>query len=156
MLSILKDYLAKVNIDLTIRVVDSGTYSPLLRARNFPEMIFAGSKMYFLPWVMHEIRLESFDNVGFFETPETREAYNQVQAYLGKNDAKVWQILKDVTPFMLENMPVGTYMPVQYVYRTWWPWLQNWFGATSMGFWEPTTNVKYAWIDQALKKAMGY
>jgi peptide/nickel transport system substrate-binding protein len=156
MLSILKDYLSKVNIDLTINVVPDGVYNPMLRAKTFPEMIFAGSKMYFLPWMMHEVRQESFDDVTNFEAPETRAAYNELMLVFGKDDAKSWQILKNITPFMIANDPVGIYMPMSYTYDLWWPWLQNWFDATALGYWEPNTNYKYSWIDQDLKKSMGY
>jgi len=155
-LSILKDYLAKVNIDMSIKVVDTGTYNNMHRLRTFPEMIYRGAKMYFIPWMMHEIRQESFDDVAYFEAPETRAAYDQVIQYLGKDDAKCWQVLKDITPFMIANDPVGIYMPVPYNYSVWWPWLQNFFNATGIGYWEPNTSFMYHWIDQDMKKAMGY
>jgi len=73
-----------------------------------------------------------------------------------KDTNKTWEILKEVTPFMLEQCVMGGYLPVPYVYHVWWPWLQNWFAATRIGQWEPETNVRYAWVDEEMKRAMGY
>ena len=39
--------------------------------------------------------------------------------------------------------------PLPNQYNFWWPWLKNFYGAGT-GF------VKFSWVDQALKKSLGY
>lgn len=156
LLSIAKSDLAKVGIDMDIKVLDIGVFNSVNRGRTQEQMIFKESKMFFIPWLMHEVRKESFDNLAFFEAPETRAAYDKLQPFVGKDGDKAWQILKDVTPFMIAQAPLGGYMPVPYVYDMWWPWINNFYDATRMSFWAPETNLRYLWIDQDIKKGMGH
>ena len=40
-------------------------------------------------------------------------------------------------------------------FSLWWPWVKNYSGETTVG-WVATFWPRYAWIDQPLKKTMGY
>lgn len=156
LLSIAKEYLKAVGIDMDIRVLEPVVFNGVNRGRTHEQMIFKETKMFFIPWMMHEVRKESFDNCSFFEAPETRAAYDKLQPYVGKDADKVSQILKDITPFMLGQAPMGGMLPVPYAYDMWWPWVRNFYAATRMSYWSPETSVRYLWIDQKLKKIMGY
>ncbi len=155
-LSICKEQLAQVGIDMQLKVLEPGVYNSFLRGRKHDQMIVTGGKMHFLPWFMYEIRKEAFDNCAFYENPKTRAVYEEVQWTVMKDPDETWRLLKEITPFMLEECVIGGMLPVPYVYDMWWPWLQNWFAATRIGQWEPETNVRYAWIDMEMKRAMGY
>jgi peptide/nickel transport system substrate-binding protein len=156
LLSICREQLLKVGIDMELKVLEPSIYNSTLRGRKHDEMIVTGGKFYFLPWFFYEVRIENFDNCAFYENPITRAAYNECAKYVMKDVDKTWQILKDITPFMIEQCVMGGYLPIPYAYDMWWPWLQNWFGATRVGYWEPESNSMYAWVDQALKKSVGY
>lgn len=41
-------------------------------------------------------------------------------------------------------------------YSMWWPWLKNYSGENSIGYWGTNQWTQYVWIDQALKESMGY
>jgi peptide/nickel transport system substrate-binding protein len=44
-------------------------------------------------------------------------------------------------------------------YRTamfWWPWIKNYSGENSVGYYNMGNWAMFAWIDQPLKKSMGY
>jgi len=156
LLSICKEQLLKVDIDMELKVMEPGVFSSFLRGRKHDEMIITGGKFYFLPWFFYEVRIENFDNCAYYENPVTRAAYNECSKYVMKDVDKTWQILKDITPFMIEQCVMGGYLPIPYAYDMWWPWLQNWYGATRIGYWEPETTSRYAWIDMNMKKSMGY
>ncbi len=49
-------------------------------------------------------------------------------------------------------------IPVPYVYKYqfWWPWLKNYTGEISVGYYNMPNWVQFVWIDQELKKEMGY
>ncbi|MFC2038696.1 ABC transporter substrate-binding protein [Chloroflexota bacterium] len=49
-------------------------------------------------------------------------------------------------------------IPVPYVwkYHMWWPWLKNYTGEESVGYFNSPNWITYTWIDQDLKKEMGY
>jgi len=42
-------------------------------------------------------------------------------------------------------------VPIAYLYRLWWPWVMNYHGEGSIGYYN-IGYVKYLWLDQALKK----
>jgi peptide/nickel transport system substrate-binding protein len=156
LLSICKDQLAKVGISMDLVVKETGVFNTFLRGRQHDQMIMGSGKFYFLPWFFYEVRVENFDNCAFYENPVTRAAYEECAKYVMKDVAKTWEILKGVTPFMIEQCVMGGYLPIPYAYDLWWPWLQNWYGATRVGYWEPESNSMYAWVDVNMKKGMGH
>jgi peptide/nickel transport system substrate-binding protein len=153
--SIVKEQLAKVGIDMEIKVLETGVFTSVNRGRTQDQMLYKETKMYFNPWKMAEVRKESFDNLAYFEAPETRAVYNQVNLYVGKDDSKWMKLIKDITPFMLEQS-WGIWMPVSYKYTMWWPWVKNFNGEQQMSFAKPFEFTQYVWIDQAMKKSLGY
>jgi len=156
LLSICKEQLSEVGIDMELQVMEQGVFNSYLRGRKHDEMIVTGGKFYFLPWFYYEVRKENFDNCAYYENPRTRASYEACQKTVMKDEAESWRLLKEITPFMIEQCVMGGYLPVSYTYDMWWPWLQNWYAATRMGQWEPEANTWYAWVDSEMKRSMGY
>jgi len=50
----------------------------------------------------------------------------------------------------------GIWMPRPQVYDLWWPWLKDYEGIYWHGWANLTDWYKILWIDQSLKKSMGY
>ncbi|MCK4722233.1 MAG: ABC transporter substrate-binding protein, partial [Dehalococcoidia bacterium] len=69
--------------------------------------------------------------------------------------ARVDQIHRELMPYLLEQAYV-IQLPAPYGYRFWWPWVQNYSGEASVGFYNVGNYSKYVWIDQELKESMGY
>ena len=46
--------------------------------------------------------------------------------------------------------------PRTYNYTLWWPWLKNYSGEQMVGYFDVNFWTPYVWIDQNLKKSMGY
>jgi peptide/nickel transport system substrate-binding protein len=47
-------------------------------------------------------------------------------------------------------------IPEENVSIYWWPWIKNYEGEMSVGYLNGSLAFKYAWVDQNLKKEMGY
>jgi peptide/nickel transport system substrate-binding protein len=154
-LSIVREQLLKVGVDMTIKPLEQGVFNSMNRGRAQDQMLFKETKMYFVPWKMHEVRKESLDNLSFWDSPQTRAVYDTVNANLFKDDAKWEKALKDVVPFILEQSPY-IWMPVPYTYDIWQPWMKNYYGAHDIGYFCPERFARFIWIDQDLKKSMGY
>jgi peptide/nickel transport system substrate-binding protein len=43
-------------------------------------------------------------------------------------------------------------VPSYYAYYAWWPWVKNYHGEISVGYYNYYITPKYTWMDQALKK----
>ncbi len=41
-------------------------------------------------------------------------------------------------------------------YVSWWPWVKNYSGEMTVGYYVHPNWVQWVWIDQELKKSMGY
>ena len=47
-------------------------------------------------------------------------------------------------------------LPAEEVYTYWWPWVKNYFGEYEMGYLNITPALERLWIDQAMKKDLGF
>ncbi len=153
--SLIREYYLAVGVDMEIQPLEPGVYWSVDRGRTYEEMIYKGTKQNQFPYVYQDFRAEANDCASFFDSPETRAAYNEMNIYLGKDDDKVAQILRDITPFMVENA-WGTWLPAPYQYGVWWPWVKNFENQTLPGYWNPMQICAYMWMDQDLKDTMGY
>jgi peptide/nickel transport system substrate-binding protein len=48
------------------------------------------------------------------------------------------------------------WMPTPYSYTAWWPWVQNYDGELRAGSYRPGPIYARIWIDQEMKKKMGF
>ena len=56
---------------------------------------------------------------------------------------------------MVDQAPY-IWLPTQYVYSAWWPWVKNYSGEYSVGYIRYDSWATWIWIDEALKESMGY
>jgi len=150
-LSIVREDLLKIGIDMEIKQMETGIYFAMDRERSWPEMWFKNAKQSFMPYYMFEMRSESNDSAAFWDSPETQKVYDDIQKYLGIDD-KIWSDeLKAVTPLILESS-FAIWLPQPYRYGIWQPWLKNYNGAWTQGNFVPFHHVYFNWIDTDLKK----
>jgi peptide/nickel transport system substrate-binding protein len=153
--AMIKDYLAKVGVDLQIDARDGSVYSTIANNRSNEEMIARTTTMFGLPYMMHDMRADSSGDASYWETPQTLAAYQTMMNTLGRDDSQWVKALHDVMPHVLENA-WAIFMPVSYNYNIWWPWVKNFHGESSTGYARFNRNLRYLWIDQDMKKSMGY
>ncbi len=154
-LSIIKGYFIDIGVDMEIQLLESGTFSSLSRGRKHEVGISRGNLMTSFPFRLLEWRIESFDNHAFFDSERIRTAYEIISGAVGKDDAVVAREMKGLVPYMLEQF-IQVWTPFYYSYTMWWPWVQNYHGEGTMGYDNQIDYPTYMWIDEALKKSMGY
>jgi peptide/nickel transport system substrate-binding protein len=154
-LSMIKSYFEKVNVDMSIQQLEISVFNSQWRARTYDQGIYMASPTAMFPYDMHSTRIESFDDLSYYENPKTREAYEEMRTYVGLNDEKYAATLKAIEPFIIEQC-VGIWVPLPQSYRLWWPWVQNYHGEGSLGCDQEYFVTTYIWLDEVLKRAMGY
>lgn len=154
-LSIVREYLLDVGIDMVIQPLESSVFRSVGRGRTHEEMITEYCVDYAFPFRLLMVRKESFDNRSYFEHPFTRQSYESINKVVGKNDAEVNKLIKEVGKFSLAQA-WGIWMPAPKLYTMWWPWLQNYHGEGTVGYDGQNIYNHYIWTDMKLKKAMGY
>ncbi len=155
-LSLIREYFLDIGVDMVINQVELGTKTSMDRGRTYPEMIYKGLVQdYQFAWRMLFLRIESADNVAMINDPRFRAPYEEICQIIGKDDARVNEIIKEVSRMSLE-LAWAVWMPGPEIYTFWWPWLQNFYSNGWGGYWTPNDWTYYCWIDEALKKSMGH
>ncbi len=92
-------------------------------------------------------------NPSMYANPEIDR---KIDAILNERDEpKRQQMVKAVTREIIDSAPY-IWLPTQYIYTLWWPWVKNYGGELRAGGDRPGPIYARIWIDQALKKKMGY
>lgn len=154
-LAMIREYFLKVGVDMEIKPMEASVFNSLTRARTHEQMIFSATHLWWGPWLMHEVRVDSSGDLSMWEDPKTLEVYDLINRNLGMNDKKWTDALKAVTPFILEES-WGVWMPASFNYIMWWPWLKNYHGEIHVGYVQWYEFTRYSWLDTELKKSMGY
>lgn len=72
-----------------------------------------------------------------------------------RDEKKRQQMLREMTTYVLDQAP-AIWMPAPYRYTAWWPWVKNYGGEMFVGAGRFAPIHARIWIDQDLKKKMGY
>ena len=76
-------------------------------------------------------------------------------AYLEQDEGKRQLLIKLLTRDIVEKAPY-IWLPTPHVYGAWWPWVKNYDGELRAGAERPAPIHARMWVDQAMKKKMGY
>jgi len=155
LLSIVREYLAKVNVDFQLNVHETGVFLSIRSAGTFEQMIYSNDHVG-LPFRMMCMTSASVWNYAGFVHEKTEAAVSEINTWIGKDDTKVEQVLKDIGPFELEQA-CAIFLPIPHSFVLWWPWVQNFYGANGGGgYFTPDQYTTYIWLDTDMKKKMGY
>ncbi|MGH8701794.1 MAG: ABC transporter substrate-binding protein, partial [Burkholderiales bacterium] len=77
------------------------------------------------------------------------------EVYRTRDEAKRQQMLREMTVEILDKAPY-LWLPTPYYYTAWWPWVQNYDGELRAGAVRPGPIYARIWIDQEMKKKMGF
>lgn len=77
------------------------------------------------------------------------------EVYLTRDEAKRQQMIREMTVEILDKAPY-VWLPTPYVFTAWWPWVQNYNGELRAGAVRPGPIYARIWIDQEMKKKMGF
>lgn len=72
-----------------------------------------------------------------------------------RDEGKRQAILKEMTREMLDKAPY-IWLPTAYNFTAWWPWVQNYNGELRAGAVRPWPIYSRIWVDQDMKKKMGF
>jgi peptide/nickel transport system substrate-binding protein len=151
-LSMVKDMWAKVGVELEIEPKDYGTWLSICVRRSYDDMLmgtYAGANSYIVGvnWSG-----SGMNNGSYIDDPVLNDTRDKIMAAF-PNEAEADRIYRDMVPYLLDQAYV-IQLPMHYLYRFWWPWVKNYSGEMSVGFWNEYNFVKYVWIDQQMKSSM--
>jgi peptide/nickel transport system substrate-binding protein len=77
------------------------------------------------------------------------------KAFATQDEGERQKIIREMTREIVDKAPY-IWLPVQHLYTAWWPWVKNYDGELRVGAVKPGPVYARIWIDQELKKKMGY
>ncbi|MBI2851031.1 MAG: ABC transporter substrate-binding protein [Chloroflexi bacterium] len=154
--SIYKFYWEKVGVEVALDVRETGVYNAIIASREQPPIVAPSGNpvgvFYSQP---------TFSGVSTFNIAQINDPFiNEMQAKIrrtaittGMNEAikMTRQVTKHILEQAYELPGVGGVS-----FRPYWPWIKNYSGENSVGYFDRTHWATWVWIDQEMKKSMGY
>jgi peptide/nickel transport system substrate-binding protein len=147
-------YLAKVGVKMEIQVMDYGAYfSAMMTKTNAPGyFMFLGNTNPTTAIRKSFVKGQVW-NPFQFSDPEIDKKMAETYS---ESDERVRQVkIRLMTREILEKAPMIV-LPSAYVYTGWWPWVKNYGGELRVGAERPGPIHARMWVDQELKKKMGF
>ncbi len=157
--AIMKNYLADIGIDIELQPIEPSLFIGLFRGHKSTDWILnnlcGGDGSFFVRYSMGYFRGPNTFNVSHVNDPPgtdpiIEEAFNKQCQHVMVNYSEADRVTKEVYQYCIAqvfNVP----FPAPWSYRIWQPWLKNYYGEGDPKFW-----LRWAWVDQDLKKSMGY
>ena len=154
MLQMVAAYLDKVGVKMEIQVLEYGAYfSAMMTKTNAPGyFMFLGNTNPTTALRKSFVKGNVW-NPAQFSDPEVDQKMAEIYT---EPDERVRQVkVRLLTRQIMEKAPIIV-LPTAYVYTGWWPWVKNYGGELRAGSDRPGPIHARMWIDQDLKKKMGY
>ena len=154
LLQMVAAYLSKVGVTMEIQNMEYGAYfSAMMTKTNAPGyFMFLGNTNPTTALRKSFVKGNVW-NPAQFSDPEIDKKMAETYA---EADERVRQVkVRLMTRQVLEKAPLIV-LPTAYVYTGWWPWVKNYGGELRAGSERPGPIHARIWVDQALKKSMGF
>ncbi len=149
-------YLAKIGVTLVLDPMDYPSWLSRMTKKNHTEGIFFNND-HGTPYA--GIRKN-------FLTGETWNPHMMSDPYLDKTHSEAMEnpnltenqrmaVMKKLAIYALDQAPC-ILLPTTYTYAAWWPWVKNYYGEQRVGGQRSAPIMARIWIDQEMKKKMGY
>jgi peptide/nickel transport system substrate-binding protein len=154
LLAMVAAYLAKVGVKMEIQVMEYSAYlSAMTTKTNAPGYFLQAGLNNPTTSLRKTFVSKQTWNPSQHADPEFDKKMAEVYA---EPDERVRQIkVKLMVREILDKAP-HIFLPVPHVYTAWWPWVKNYGGELRAGADRPGPIHARVWIDQALKKQLGY
>ena len=154
LLQLVGAYLEKIGVKMEIQTLEYGAYFSAMMTKTNA----AGYFMFLGNTNPTTALRKSFVkgnvwNPAQFSDPEIDKKMAEV---LAESNERVRQVkVRLMTREILEKAPL-IYLPTAYVYTGWWPWVKNYGGELRAGAERPGPIHARMWVDQDMKKQMGF
>jgi len=151
-LSIIKSDLAKIGVTMNLDVRQKAVFDTMRTARTFHGVVITGEDNFTAPWKAMMVRSGTAKNCSNICDPYLDELYDSIFSFALINDLDARMAAKKALHEYTLSQSYFIETPYSYAYRLWWPWVKNYYGVAGVGYFGYNDNVKYIWVDQALKK----
>jgi len=154
LLSMVAAYLAKVGVKMEIQVMEYPAFMSAMGTKtNAPGYYMFTGATNPTTSLRKNFLKGQYWNPAQYNDPEFDKKMQEIYA---EPDERVRQIkAKLLTREILDKAPY-IWLPTPYVFTAWWPWVKNYGGELRAGSERPGPIHARVWIDQDLKKKLGF
>jgi len=153
--TIIQEYLKKVGVTMEFRiVVDYAALMGVAQQRDY-EMIAPGVSPPATYPEQYQYTGTSYINGAILNDPYVNEMAQKARVLAVTDQRAAMKVTKELQPY-LQDLALCLQTIRWPLYTLWWPWLKNYSGESNVGYFSMGLWVPYVWIDQGLKKSMGY
>jgi len=153
LLSIVKAYWEEIGVILNIEVKETAVFTSIGFRRTHKEMILDAT-IDSTPRTWNNFAPDNQGNKSMIDDPVVNEAIEYWLTHSMEWD-NIAQKARETYLYILEQAWTVP-LPPGYSFTFWWPWLKDYNGEYSIAFYNWHNYAMYLWIDQDLKKEMGY
>ena len=147
-------YLEKVGVKIEIQPMEYGAFlSAMTSKTNAPGYFMNNGHTNPTTTIRKSFVKGQVWNPSQWTDPEYDK--KMAAAYLERDEGKRQAMLKAMTREILDKAPY-IWLPTAYIYSAWWPWVKNYNGELRAGAVRPGPIYARMWVDQEMKKKMGF
>ena len=151
---LLASYLDRIGVTIEIEVVEYAAYLSMMTTRTHgPGYLMASGHVNPTTTLRKNFVTGQTWNPSMWSDPELDRRIHEM--FLTRDEAERQRIVKQITKEMLDEAPY-LWLPVPYIYTAWWPWVKNYGGELRAGAVRPGPIYARLWIDQEMKREMGF
>lgn len=153
--SIIKDYFAAVGIDMELRSIENSQHLTMRNARKQETLITSATGPPSIWPMLIVITGTAWQNAALLDDPIINAAAISIGKRAITDPAGAMDETRELMKHVLDQAYVinAPSFPRSLFY---WPWLKNYSGERSMGYFWVHSWPQYIWIDQDMKASMGY
>ena len=154
--SVIKDMWAKVGVEVELQPKEQTVYASIGTAGSWENMYMGGvgvSTLYTSVMGVGGVRGVGVTDV--VADPVAIKTYDEMQKYVFLNQPKADELYRQLVPYLMEQAYVIP-RPVPYSATIWQPWIRNYHGEKPSGALVVDMWPQQVWVDQEMKKKMGY
>jgi hypothetical protein len=145
----------QIGVELNLEVLEAGALNTVRQNKEHGPVSTQQTGPVSIFHVGNPVQAGNFHNQSMVTDPEVEEYLLEVRRAAITDLDLAMDIFRDKI-YMHWVKNVYSIPSVQgYEYSFWWPWLQNFSGEWTVGY-DDNTVPMFIWIDQTLKKEMGY
>jgi peptide/nickel transport system substrate-binding protein len=153
--SIIKDQWAKAGIDLQLNVLEAGTHLNENLARSHTQLITSATGPPSIWPMISVLQGTAWQNSSMIDDPVVNEAIAKQQTLAITDEKAAMGVTRELMKYVLDQawvIPCPSYPN----YNFYWPWVRNYSGERSLGYFWVNSWTQFVWIDQTLKTSLGY
>ena len=154
LLQMVAAYLEQVGVKMEIQQLEYGAYfSAMVTRTNTPGYFMTQSPTNPTTTLRKQFVKGQMWNISQYDDPTLDKRIAGI--FADKNEGNRMRGLRELTREVIDKAPY-IWLPTQYAYSAWWPWVQNYGGELRAGAARPGPIHARVWIDQEMKKKMGF